>query len=64
MDDDDWGSIYYGFGTVHDLRDEGEPEPPLSGCRSVSPAAARLLAPKRPQPQRHPIGFYTGRPKA
>lgn len=61
-DDDDIWSPFLGFGSVGDLRDADEPEPRLAGLKSVSPAAARALQRKRPQPTRHPCGFH--RPRA
>lgn len=59
--DEDFDPIYYGFGACHDLRDSDEPALPLARCKSVSRAAARILAPKAKERPRNPVGFYTGR---
>lgn len=55
MDDDDY-SVFYGFGTVHDLRDHDAPPPRLLGMRSVSNRAAWALHDNAP-PKVTRIGF-------
>lgn len=55
MDDDDYG-IFFGFGSVHDLRDPDTPTPRLYGMRSVSKAACWALHNERP-PKTRRIGF-------
>ena len=63
MDDDLWddGSIFYGFGSMHDLRDAqgSDPRNPrLIGLKSVSYDAAVALNNDRPKPiKRRKMGF-------
>jgi len=59
---DDWPDfpVILGFGSMHSVREEGEPAPRLAGLRSVSPAAALALA-RRPDASRNPIGFHRPR---
>lgn len=58
--DDDY-SLFLGFGSTHDLRDADEPEPRLARMRSVSPAAARAMQRRPPEPIRQPVGFHRPR---
>lgn len=56
---DDWDddySIFWGFGTVHDLHDEHGPPPRLHGLRSVSEAAVWALH-NEPKTKPRQIGF-------
>ena len=57
MDWDDFPWIG-GQGSVHDLRDNQEPEPRLWFAKSVSRNAAVALAKKPAEPKRNPIGFH------
>lgn len=65
MDDDEW-SIFWGFGSTHDLNDAGpEHRPPsrLNGLKSVSDNAEWAYRQKPKLVKRHPIGFHKPRTK-
>lgn len=57
-DDDYWEDdrVFYGFGSVHDLRDDEGSTPRLHGLRSVSRAAAWALH-DEPRTKSRRIGF-------
>jgi hypothetical protein len=55
MDDDDY-PVFFGFGSVHDLRDHEGSTPRLYGMRSVSKSAAWALH-HEPQHKARKIGF-------
>lgn len=59
---DDWPDfpVILGFGSLHSVREEGEPAPRLAGMRSVSQAGTRALA-RKPEGSRNPIGFHRPR---
>lgn len=61
MTDDDEYSIFYGFGSVMDLREAYAPQPRLLGMKSVSNAAAWAMHKTPKAPESRPIGFH--RPK-
>jgi hypothetical protein len=54
MDDDDF-SIFYGFGSMHDLRDAPHTPSPLAGLRSVK---NHTTLSKEPKDKARPIGFH------
>lgn len=55
MDWDDF-PVILGFGSVHDMAEADPRNPRLVGFKSVSYAGACGL--RKPEPQRHPIGFH------
>lgn len=62
MDDDDF-PVILGFGGVNELGERDQPEPRLSGMRSVSAAGARGLH-KTPRQASRPAGFVHGKVRA
>lgn len=55
--DDDDAFVYFGQGSVCDLREADEPAPRLAGLKSVSRAAAWAMR-SRPEERREPVGFH------
>ncbi len=58
--DDDWyePGIFFGFGSVFDLRDAPHQPSPLAGLKSVKNHTTLNSEPKA---RRHPIGFHSPR---
>lgn len=57
--DDDWyedPEVFFGFGSVHDLRDADSPPPRLAGLHSVNQVNISLKP--RPRMRKHPCGFH------